>query len=329
MKFIDMHCDSLCEAVAHRTATLRSCPDGMVDIIRMKKGGQSAQFFAMYLMSENNSDGAEWMGWAAMPPVDDFIRMLHKVFIDTMAENAALIAAAYNYQDYISNERSGKMSAFLTIEDGFAAFGNIDRLSTFYDMGVRLISLTWNEPNCFGYPNSTCPETMKKGLTDFGKEAVSFMNEKGIVIDVSHLSDGGFYDVASLSKKPFVASHSNCRALSPHTRNLTDDMIRILGDLGGMAGINYGPEFLNHDLTCSESSINLICEHILHMIQIGGEDCVGLGSDFDGIAGKLEISDCAHVQPLFEHLHKKGLTWTQIEKIAYGNVLRIIKESMR
>lgn len=329
MKFIDFHCDTLCEAVANRAATMKDLPNCMVDIKRMKAGGQSAQFFAMYLMPEDSKDGAEWFGWEKMPPTDEFIQILHTVFLNTMKENSELIAPAYNYQDYLKNEKNGKMSAFLTIEDGFAAFGKMERLEKFYDLGVRLISLTWNFENCFGFPNSKDPEIMKKGLTDFGKEAVAYMNEKGMIIDVSHLSDGGFYDVANLTKTPFVASHSNCRAICPHTRNLTDDMIRILGEKGGMAGINYGPDFLNKDPLDRTSRIDTMCDHILHMINIGGEDCVGLGSDFDGIGGTLEIPDCAHVQPLFDTLHTRGLTWTQIEKIAFGNALRVIRESMR
>lgn len=133
----------------------------------------------------------------------------------------------------------------LTVEDGRMVNGSFDRLEQLAKTGVRAIALTWNFENCFGAPNSRDPKIMSKGLSAFGKEAIEAMNELGILVDVSHLSDGGFYDVAKISKKPFVATHSDCRALAAHPRNLTDDMIRLLAQKGGVSGINFAPAFLD------------------------------------------------------------------------------------
>jgi membrane dipeptidase len=167
---------------------------------------------------------------------------------------------------------------------------------------------------------------MARGLKPFGKDAVRRMNELGMVVDVSHLSDGGFYDVAALSQKPFVASHSNCRALCPHPRNLTDDMIRILADKGGIAGLNFGPQFLNADPARTESTVERISAHARHFINIGGSECVALGSDFDGITGNLEVGTVEKMPLLFDQFSRDGLSDAVIEKIAWKNALRTLKD---
>jgi membrane dipeptidase len=193
-------------------------------------------------------------------------------------------------------------------------------------MGIRLISLTWNHANCFGFPNSADPKVMCKGLTDFGKQAIETMNDWGIIVDVSHLSDGGFADAAEISKKPFVASHSNCRAISPHQRNLTDDMIRTLAQKGGIIGVNFAPEFLNKDLTRKDSTTAMISFHLRHIVNIGGSECAAIGSDLDGISGDCEIDSAEKIQMLFYQLKKDGLHESQIEKIAWRNALRVISD---
>ncbi len=326
MKFIDMHCDTLMTTFGHPDTDMMHLPKAMVDLARMKEGGQLAQFFAMFLLPA----GAEKMlGLSEPVDDDDYINQLHHTLMHNIEQHSDIIAFAKNADDLEQNEKAGKMSAFLTIEDGRSVNGSMEKLEHYYNMGVRLISLTWNFPNCFGSPNSKDLAVMSQGLTDFGKEAVVRMNELGMLVDVSHLSDGGFMDVAKLCTKPFVASHSNCRALSPHQRNMTDEMIKILGEKGGVAGINFGPEFLNEDVECKDSTAALMVKHIKHFIDIGGTECVGLGSDFDGIAGNMEIGSCDKMPILFDLLHKEGISDDQIEKIAWKNTLRVIRESMK
>jgi membrane dipeptidase len=191
-------------------------------------------------------------------------------------------------------------------------------------LGVRLISLTWNGENCFGFPNSADPALMALGLKPFGIEAVREMNRLGVIVDVSHLSDGGFWDIRKHGAKPFVASHSNARALSPHPRNLTDDMIRALADAGGVAGVNYCPAFLSRDVTSGVSTVDLVVQHIGHLIKTGGEDCVSLGGDWDGITGDIELRGPEKMGILFDALADAGHPGRVIEKIAWGNALRVI-----
>ena len=214
----------------------------------------------------------------------------------------------------------------MTVEDGRMVQGRMDRLLFLYEQGVRAIALTWNYANCFGYPNSKEPEIMSKGLTDFGIEAIGEMNRLGIMVDVSHLSDGGFMDVARYSTKPFIASHSNCRELTVHPRNLTDEMIRILSEKGGVAGLNFCPDFVVPRGAQPDSTVGYLASHVLYMLKVGGEDCIALGTDFDGVGGHLEISHPTQMERLFDALHKKGLTQRQLDKFASGNVLRVMKE---
>lgn len=324
--YIDMHCDTLAEGLAHHKATITELENTMLDIKRLQKSGAAAQFFAMFLPQRNVP---EWYDLKEMPKGEALLEMMYQVFADTLRENESCMSFAGSYEDMQNNLQNKKISAFLTIENGYLVNGKMENIERFYKLGVRLMTLTWNDPNCFGWNHSADREQMQKGLTDFGKEAVSYMNELGIIVDVSHLSDGGFYDVADVATKPFVASHSNCRELSPHTRNLTDDMIRILAEKGGVAGINFEPTFLNHDLTDKKSRVLRMCDHVEHLIKVGGVECVGIGTDFDGIGGMFEIEDCTKMELLFHELQKRHISEDVIEKIAFGNVARVIKESMK
>ena len=325
MNYIDMHCDTLEAALVQKKDTLWELPGAMVDVSRLKVAGAAAQFFAMFLPQRNEP---EWFGLQKMPELEQLMMQMYGVFQNTLKQCSDTLAFAGNYKELEANQKAGKISAFLTIENGCPVDGRMENIKRYYEMGVRLMTLTWNDANCFGYPHSTKREEMEKGLTDFGKEAVSYMQELGMIVDVSHLSDGGFYDVADVAKRPFVASHSNCRALSPATRNLTDDMIRVLAEHGGVAGINFEPSFLNKDITDEVSRISCMCDHVEHFINVGGIECVGIGTDFDGIGGQFEIADCTAMERLFEKLKRRGIHEDALDKIAWGNVARVIRDTM-
>lgn len=324
MKYIDLHCDTLM-FIPNGEETLLSNTTASVDFRRLKKGNCLAQFFAIFLLSEDylKEYGKDYMG------DDDYILSRVNNLKKAVEENKDLIQMAYNYHDIIRNDKKGKMSTILTIEDGRSINNDLAKIKEYYDLGIRLITLTWNFENCLGYPNSDDPKIMNKGLKDFGKEAVEYMNELGIIIDVSHLSDGGFYDVAEISRLPFIASHSNARALSPHRRNLTDDMIRIIGERGGVIGLNFAPGFLNEDTTSRDSTIELMVKHLKHIKDKGGEEVLALGTDFDGIGGNLQIPSADKLPLLFEALRREGWSEDLIEKFAYKNALRVIRDVMK
>ena len=326
MKFIDMHCDTLMQLLIHDRdqANLLKSEFTAVDFERMKKAGQLAQFFAVFLPPPDYYDTLKIEGLTDRKYID----ILHGYLMKNLEANKALIKIAYNAHDLIENEEQGKMSAVLTMEDGRDVNGKLSRIKEFYDMGFRAMSLTWNFENCFGYPNSKEPEIMRQGLKDFGKEAVEYMQTLGMIVDVSHLSDGGFYDVAQICKKPFVATHSNARSVSNHPRNLTDDMIRVLAKNGGITGINFAPAFSNADILETHGYAKAYAEMAQYIANVGGIDVVGLGSDFDGISGILEIDSTDKMYLLEDALKEVGFKSAEIEKIFYKNALRVMHDCL-
>lgn len=325
MNMIDMHCDTLMKAFFKhgRDADMLAMPDTMVDLLRMRRGKMLAQFFAVFVLPKDAFEA-----WYHCEPMEqeDYVSACIHVLQSNLDKHKELIGIAYDADMIESNRLNGKMSAVLTIEDAGFINGSLDTLKKYYDLGVRAAGLTWNGENCLGFPNSTSPAVMGRGLTDFGKEAVSFMQETGMLVDVSHLSDGGFWDVVSLVKKPIAATHSNCRALCPHSRNLSDEMIKAIGAHGGILGINFSPEFLNPDMRGGDSKVEQILEMIRHAKHVGGIDVVALGSDFDGLHGSLELKDCSYYPVLEERLEQAGFSQREIGKILKDNVLRVLND---
>lgn len=326
--YIDLHCDSLMMLLSADAArgTLNDSPYTSVDFKRMAQGGCMAQCFAIFLPPAELWQ-APWFHHAPMTD-EAYIAALHGELTQALALHSDVAALACSAADIRKNHAQGKLSAVLTMEDGRAVDGKLENLDRFHGLGVRALSLTWNAENCFGAPNSADPAVMARGLTPFGKEAVAYMQHIGILVDVSHLSDGGFWDVAGLCKKPFIATHSNARALSPHPRNLTDDMLRAIGDAGGVAGLNFGPEFLNSDPADRRSTAALIAKHARHMANAGGVGVVALGSDLDGIGGELEIGDCSKFPLLADAFQAEGFSEDEIDQIYSGNALRAMGDAI-
>ncbi len=326
MKFIDMHCDTLMVLLFQdrEKMDLYDSPYTMVDLKRMREGGQMAQFFAAFLPSPGTYER-----FSGEPMDDDvYIETLRAALLRNMEEHQDIIRMAYNADDILRNDAEGKMSAVFTIEDGRSVNGSLDKLRHYYDMGVRAMALTWNFHNCFGSPNSSDPKIMAEGLTDFGKDAVRYMQELGMLVDVSHLSEGGFWDVAEICAKPFIATHSNCRDLSPHQRNLSDAQLKKLADCGGVTGINFAPAFLNADITRTDSRAELMAVHARHMANVAGTDVIALGSDLDGIRGDLEVGSSDKFGLIEDALKRHGFTNDEIEKIFWKNALRVMKDTL-
>lgn len=319
MKLIDMHCDTigkimdldkqgdLCENLCS------------INIAEMKKADSLAQFFACFtkLKEFENDGGYDKCYEHAL----DMISFLKKQ-INLYSEDVAL---ATSYKKIFKNKENGKISAIVTIEEGGILNGEMERLEYLYEQGVRLMTLMWNYENCLGHPNSKKFLPMRKGLKPFGIEVVKRMGEMGMIVDVSHASDGSFWDVMKYAKGPVVASHSNCRALCDHPRNLSDRMIRALAEKGGVSGLNLYGVFLG---TSKESRIEEMSAHVFHMINKGGIEFAAIGTDFDGFSGMniMDIPKLSDMEKLWSYLNKKGLSEGQLEKIWNGNVLRVLKE---
>lgn len=307
MNYIDFHCDTASRMFYKNRELFRN--EYSVDIEKMEAGECLAQFFAMFI----NKKDLESPLRTASDMIDNFHKELYK--------NKDYIKLASDYKTLMENRSSKKISAFLTIEEGEALEGNISNLKFFHDKGVRLITLTWNYENSIGFPHSM-KDKASLGLKDFGKDLVQAMNHYKMLIDVSHLNDGGFNDVLRISDYPVVASHSNSRTVKGNSRNLDDDMIRKLADRGGLMGLNFCSEFMGENKT---TSIEDIKNHIRHIRNVGGIDVLALGSDFDGISNQVEIQNVSEMDKLHQAL-KEELSEDDIEKIYYKNALRLIRD---
>lgn len=320
--YIDFHCDTLMMFARDKNSDLFHNPERMIDLKRLKEASCRAQFFATF-----------------MPPIpgmqkrgitdEEYRSALYNGLMDSIKKHEDIITFCRTMKDYEEAKKASKIGAFLTFEDGRMVDGSFEKLDEYYDLGYRLITLTWNFINCFGYPNSDDPFVMQHGLTEFGLEAVPYMNDKGIIVDVSHLSDGGFWDVVKVNKKPFIASHSCARSLTPHNRNLTDDMLKALGEKGGFVGVNFAPEFVGETITCKTSSVQRICDHVEYMADKAGIEAVGIGSDFDGIGGDLEVGQPTDMEKLFHELSRRGWSDDKLEKFGTLNAERVLKDILK
>lgn len=328
MKIVDMHCDTISRLLAledqGKTASLLE-NDGHLDLKKMQKGDYLLQNFAMFVPTAKVDD-----------PLHSVLRMIDKYYRE-LERNREIIAPVFTFDDIAKNRANSKMSALLTLEDGAVIKNDLSVLRDLYRLGVRMIALTWNYPNGIGFPNIDNDKKLDRyqmirqindrdGLTSFGIEYVKECERLGIIIDVSHLSDKGFYDVLRYTKKPFVASHSNARSICDVARNLDDDMIKKLSERGGVMGINFCEDFISSD---ADGSIKNILAHIRHIIEVGGEDCLGLGSDFDGIGDRKELADASLMGELIKAMSQEGYSAERIDKITHRNVLRIYREVLK
>lgn len=361
MRVIDMHCDTIDRLLGQKDqgnpGALRK-NEAHIDLLRMKRSGYMLQNFALFV-----DLGGEEDSW-------DRVCRLYDHYRQELEQNNDLIAPVLGYSDIAANDAAGRMSALLTVEEGGVCGGDLEKLRRLYDMGVRMLTLTWNYPNELGYPNldtekrgearrfskalrelepgseayhetqrlaqnayellSHTPETVR-GLTEKGRQFIEEMEVLGMIPDVSHLSDAGFYQVLESTRKPFAASHSNARAVCPSVRNLTDDMIRKLAERGGVMGLNFCADFLEEVPVGMRNPGNLeaFVRHARHIVNVGGVEVLGLGSDFDGIDTNDALPGAQSMDVLWEGLHKAGFSEDALDLIFWKNVLRLYRDTLK
>lgn len=308
---VDAHCDTL--TVLHEQkrdlGTLSS--KGHVDLPRLQAGGVNVQFFAIFVHPIfGELRGIE----RTLEIIDLFYHQLEKY-----REQMALASSKKEIEQIISQ---GKIAAVLSIEGGEALGGKINMLNIYYRLGVRCLTLTWNGRNSLA--DGVSEQHTKGGLTRFGIEVVNRMNQLGMLVDVSHLSSYGFWDVLAVSQKPVIASHSNCAALCPHPRNLTDRQILGLANSGGVMALTLVPQFISKERATLEKYL----DHIDYVVNlIGNTKHVGIGTDFDGVDQTVPgLSDCSKLSLITEGLLARGYGEQDIADILGGNIMRIFGE---
>ncbi len=332
MKVVDMHCDTIAgiyqDHVNGGNVSVRQ-NQMMVDLLKMREGDYCLQNFALFTH----------LGNIDTPPFEYCMKLLD-TFYSELEAHQDLIGIVKSWADIEQNRKQGRMSALLTIEEGGVCQGELAFLRNFYRLGVRMMTLTWNFPNELAFPNhketladgsvQVAADTVN-GLTDTGIAFVREMERLGMIIDVAHLNDAGIWDVFRHTRAPLVASHSNARALASNPRNLTDEMIKSLSQRGGVMGINYYSRFLR-DFGPEEARISRISDmvaHMKHIKNVGGIQCIGLGSDFDGISGELEMGTAAQLPRLADEMERQGFTIGEIEAVFGENVLRVYREVLK
>jgi membrane dipeptidase len=312
---VDLHCDSIIGVVDKGLNLSVRNEVGHLDIPRMKEGGIDVQCFAAWVSKEYYPDRSFER---AMRLIDGF-----KKFVKENKE----IEQAFNSEDIRRINEQDKIAAIPAIEGGSALEGKLSNLDYFYELGVRYITLTWSYSNQIAdgiyekFPNS---RKSNQGLTDFGREVIKRMDELGVLIDVSHLSEKSFWQVVNCSEDPIIASHSSVWELCNHPRNLKDEQIKAIAEKGGVIGINFYPPFLNES---KRATLEDVIKHINYVVDLVGVDYVSLGSDFDGISSTPEgLEDVSCFPAITQRLFEEGCSKSDIEKIMGGNFLRVFKE---
>lgn len=305
---IDLHCDTIMQLLDHPDSGDLYRNTWKIDIEKLQKAHSKVQDFALFInLGKTNDPYGRY----------EEMRNLCTTQIHLYGEH---IQHVLSYQDVESVYESGKIGALMSIEEGGVLGGDLDKLKQAYQDGVRLITLTWNYPNGLGEPH--CGEQHKK-LTPKGIEFVEAMQDLGIIVDCSHLNDAGTEQLGDILDVPFVASHSNAREVTAHTRNLPDNLIKLIANKGGVIGLNFAQSFLG---TSPVSRIEDIVKHGLYLINKGGEDVVALGTDFDGIKPNTEIKDASEMYRLYDAFKEAGLSVEQCEKLFWKNADRLLKE---
>jgi membrane dipeptidase len=246
-------------------------------------------------------------------------------------ESEGRVRICRNVDDIEGCLDDGVLAAVIHVEGAEAIDENFELLDVLHAAGLRSLGPVWSRPNAFGHGVPfRCPSSPDTGpgLTDLGKDLIAACNRLRILIDLSHLNERGFWDVAAISNAPLVASHSNAHALSPHSRNLTDKQLAAIRDTGGVVGVNFAVSFLRQDGGIqADTPVELIVEHVEHMLKHAGEDGVCLGSDFDGARIPAGLGNAAGLQTLVAALRAHGHGEELIDKVCYRNWLRVLGQT--
>lgn len=300
---IDGHADTLTLVVDEGHQLAAGYPDFHVDAPRLRQAGMGIQTLTCW--NEPNHIG-----------LPAFARAMEKIGAFYQEQRKGNLRLVTTRADLDVKE----LGFILSLEDAAPCMGSLRHLEALYAVGIRMIGLTWNGRNEIA--DGVLVGDKPGGLTKTGHLMVETMQELGIVVDLSHIAEVGFWDVLEMSKKPVACSHSNAKAVHPHVRNLTDQQIKAIAEQGGVIGICFAPQFLGPD----RPGIDEVVRHIDYFCELAGPEVIGLGSDFDGIASvPVGLEDVTRLPDLTAALLKRGYSETDLEKILGGNWKRVFK----
>lgn len=289
--------------------------NGQVDLPKLRTGGIDAAFFAVDVTRA-------WKNHLA------YALDALGFFDADLAACGDEILVALSSDDILAAKRAGKIAAVLVVENSDALEGSLNVLRLLHRVGVRSIGITHNLSTWAAAGNSEA--RCGGGLTRFGRDMVADMNSLGMLVDVSHIAERGFYDTLEVASRPVIASHSCCAAICEHPRNLSDAQLRALAENGGVVGITFVPNFVDADWREEQwprrPSLDRLLDHVIHAVEIAGIDHVGIGSDFDG--GGTVLQDAAQYPRITEGLLTRGYREPDVRKILGENTLRVVREAV-
>jgi membrane dipeptidase len=317
---------------------------GQLDLPMARQGGFAAGLFAIFVPSgngaivpdgetpaQNVSSGALSPPAVELAPAQGAVFSMVSLLLRIERESQGRVRVCRDVDDIRRSLEDDVLAPVLHIEGAECIDPNFELLDVLHAAGLRSLGPVWSRSNAFGHGVPfRCPSSPDTGpgLTDLGKELIGACNRLRILIDLSHLNERGFWDVAAISNAPLVATHSNAHALSPHSRNLTDKQLAAIRESGGMVGVNFATSFLRPDgRQDKDTPTELVVEHLEHILKHVGEDGVGIGSDFDGARIPAGIGNAAGLQNLVEVMRTRGFGEPLIEKICLGNWLRVLGQT--
>lgn len=308
MNFLDFHCDTIGECYLQNKSLFEN--DLHIDLRRASKFSAYGQLFAIWIPDEKRGDTAY-----------SYYCAVRDRFYREIKSNLEYIMQCGLKEELHTAFSKKKIAAILTVEGGSVLGGDLERLVSLYRDGVRLMTLTWNDTNEIGHG---CFSKNKNGLTRFGKDVVQKMQKIGMLIDVSHLNERGFFDVAEYTDKPFIASHSNAKIVdNPYAdaRNLTDAQIRVFIERDGLIGLNLCADFLGND---DNTGMDAVLRHIMHFLELGAEKNLAFGGDFDGCTVHPSLNGIEKIPLLFDYLLQHGISESVLEDIFFQNGYRFL-----
>lgn len=344
----DGHNDTLLKLYLPRPGQERSfferSEHGHIDLPRAEAGGLAGGFFAVYIppppkvQDDPDPDLPRAESYELPLPPELELGYAQRTALGMAATLFRVEAASAGRLKVVRTAAeleaclaSGVLAAILHFEGAEMIDPGLEALEVFYQAGLRSLGPVWSRPNAFGhgvpfaFPRS--PDT-GPGLTDAGKELVRACNRLGVMIDLSHLNEAGFWDVARLSAAPLVATHSNAHAICPSSRNLTDRQLDAIKDSDGMVGLNFAVAFLRPDGGNSpDTAVATMCDHLDHLVARLGIERVGLGSDFDGATVPAPIKDAAGLPVLIDALRARGYDDAALRKIGHENWVRVLRQT--
>lgn len=311
---MDAHCDTALRlADGASLQPVGAVPAGHVDLPRLRQGGVDVQVFALWIDHDRHVYDAP----------QRCLTLLDAVWRE-MELHGDDLYPVLTAADFSRAQAEGKVGVLLSIEDAAALGGSLAILRMFYRLGVRAVGLTWNGRN--EVAEGIGAQQSGGGLTTFGRAVIAEMERLGMIVDVSHITERGFWDVVDASTRPFIASHSNARTLCDHPRNLTDEQMQALAERGGVMGMNFCPPFLREG---GNASIEDVVRHIEYIVDVIGPEHVGVGSDYDGISTTpVGLEDVARLPALTDALLQRGYDEGTVAAIVGGNFRRVFSDVM-